>query len=161
MNTNFFNSSNFQLDIHRLPSIPLFVKSIRLPGMSSTPAVYATPFSNIPFPGDHTDYESLSVTFFVDEELRVYKELFAWYIAIYFPQSFDQYKVFSSLTPGEKPFSDMTVSLLSSHKRVINTVTIKDAFPISMSGFDLTYENEDTINPTLEVTFALQSFDIK
>jgi hypothetical protein len=163
INSNYLNLGNFVFDLKRLPTVSFMIKSATLPALDSTPAFVSNPFNNFPLPGDHMNYSPFTITFFVDEEMTNYKEVFYWMNGLYFPRKWSEYQTLSSLdrTPGlgQGITSDASLAILNSNKKVINTLQFKNAYPTNMSSISYTYENEMTTYATVDVTFAYQDFD--
>lgn len=62
----------------RMPYLSFVVQDVTLPGISATTAQVGLPGLTARFQPDRLTYESLQVTFLVDEEFRVHRELHQW-----------------------------------------------------------------------------------
>jgi len=159
-NTNFLSPLGFKFNIKRTPGLNYFVQSASIPGISIGVATLGTPFVDLPFTGVKNTYDDLVVTFKVDEELRNYKELFDWMIAISFPDDFTQHQQIVNARPGSGDgiFSDATLTVLSSSKNPIVEVNFKNLFPYNLSELKFSSSETDVSYMEVDVTFKYQSF---
>lgn len=79
-NLNFVNPGSFRLVIDTLkyPNAQFMVQAAAIPTISATGAQYSTPQRNIFASPDKVEYESLTVTFLIDEYLTNYMEIHDW-----------------------------------------------------------------------------------
>ena len=68
-NTDLLQSAKFIFSIPRLTTTQFFCQKVNVPGISSQNTVQATPFIDLPIPGDKMLYDQLDIEFLVDEEL--------------------------------------------------------------------------------------------
>jgi hypothetical protein len=162
LNTNYLSVNSFQFDVARLPTVSFFVQSLTLPGVSFAPATVNNPFSPIRFSGDQPQFEPLRVTFFIDEAMQSYTELFKWWQGLGFPNSYSQYAALkNSGGPAAKEglYTDLTVALLDSSDKPVKTIQYTNAFPISIGAIDFTFQNPDSNYATTTVLFNYDTFD--
>lgn len=154
-NKNFLSPLGFKFAIKRTPGVNYFVQSVIVPGMSLGSVDIPTPFVKLPFPGEHLDFADLVITFRVDEDLKNYREISDWMIALGKPKSFDQYTPLTnaSQTSGSGVVSDATLTILSSAMNPVAEVYFSDVFP-----YDLTSLNFDSRNTSIEYIDVVASF---
>ena len=162
-NLNFLSPLNFKFVVKRLPHVTWFLQKVNIPGITLPPAKYANPFTNLPQPGDHIEWNKLQITFKVDEDLQNYMEIFNWIVGQGFPNNYGQFK---SLAQGSKleglgVKSELALSILNSAYSDNKVFIFSDAFPISVS--DLFFGTTDVnVNyVTAEVTFVYAYFYIE
>lgn len=176
-NRNLLIGSQFTFNVQKLNSFNHFIQSISVPGISTGPVEVSTPFSSYYEPGDHINYENLSVTFTLSESLENYFEVFSWMTGLGFPESYDQYKDLKmgidkdlegnllnkipvpSKTRGNT-VSDAILLINTSHNNSYLRFDFIDLFPISLSSFDLSYKNTETEYLTQTVTFRYDRFTL-
>ena len=165
-NKNFLSPLGFKFFIKKTPNINWFIQAVNLPTVALPDLTIATPFINVPVPGDRVQFSNLEVTFRVDEDMQNYIEIFNWLIAAGFPETFEQYK-------GPDPssnrnrfsqkeiISDATLIVHDSKMNPKTEITFKDLFPVSISElkFDTTMPDVNYIQST--VSFRYTSFNIK
>jgi len=135
-------------------------------------ATYPTPMADMFVTGDKLTFDTLNVTFLVDEELQNYREIWEWIVGMGAPRQHEQFSdaltkgdgttlKFStvgsddSLSPrdaavmkGGTPtegniYSDANLIIYSSKNTPKVEVKFKDMFPTSLSGLDYSQEATD------------------
>lgn len=170
-NKNFLSPLGFTFTIKKTPGVNYFVQSAQLPGLTLGQIDIRTPFVKLPLPGDHIDFNPLSITFRVDEDMNNYKELFDWIIALGFPENFGQYNAMApnrgkfggavtNPVSGTGTYSDASLMILNSVKAPIVEFTFKNLYPISLS--DIQFDTRDTDINYVDVTatFAYEQFKL-
>lgn len=161
-NLNYLSSLNYKFSIKRAPHVNFFVQKVNVPSLYLQPVDTPNPFISIPQPGEHLTYDTLSVTFKVDEKLQNYLEIHNWIRALGKPTNFAEYAAIKNKPSwtGESITSDLTVSILSNIKTMNYDVTYIDAFPIQLS--ELVFNTTDTDVNYLEATasFKFTYYDI-
>ena len=84
---DYASPSQFRLKIDKIPTVEWFVTTCNVPGVSIGEALFPTPLIDIGLVGDKITYETLDVSFLVDEDLKNYQELHNWITDISFPIS--------------------------------------------------------------------------
>tara|TARA_R110002050_G_scaffold100022_1_gene207299 strand:- start:49 stop:573 length:525 start_codon:yes stop_codon:yes gene_type:complete len=92
----------------KLPTVEFFVQSANIPGITLGDTTLPTPLKDISMPGDKLTYQTLEVSFLVDENLNNYKEIHDWMTGIGFPQDHKQFA--DVLATGSDRFSGSTAS---------------------------------------------------
>lgn len=170
-NKNFLSPLGFTFTIKKTPGVNYFVQSVSLPSLNLGQADIQTPFVKLPVPGDHIDFSNLTITFRVDEEMRNYKELFDWIVALGFPENFQQYSAIApnrgrfggSITnpvAGTGIYSDASLMILNSVKAPIVEYTFKNLYPISLSDIQFDTRDSDVNYVDVTATFAYELFKL-
>jgi hypothetical protein len=160
--SNFLSPLGFRFNIKRTPGLNYFVQSANIPGTSIGTAVVGTPFVNIPYTGVKNTFEDLVIAFKVDEELRNYKEIFDWMMAISFPDNFTQHAAIANANPGSGDgiYSDATLTILNSVKHPIVEVNFKNLFPYDLSELKFSTTETDINYIEVAASFKYQSFTL-
>jgi hypothetical protein len=98
----------FRFKMTKLPTVEFFVQSANIPGITLGETTLPTPLKDISMPGDKLTYQSLDVSFLVDENLNNYKEIHDWMTGIGFPEDHKQFA--DVLATGSDRFSGSTAS---------------------------------------------------
>lgn len=165
-NTNYLQSTKFQIIFPRISSVTYFCRSVNVPGLSSTPVVQTTPFVDLYKPGDKTLYETLDIEFIVDEELWSWQVIHDWIRKYSFPCSFEEYKTLDresivSMKSVSPQYSDAYLSTLTGLNNFKVNLKFVDVFPISLSGINMssTQSADDII--TAKATFKYQLYNFE
>lgn len=165
-NPNILQSNGFLVSINRLPNVSYWSQSVTLPGMSVQNPEQVNPFSRLPTVGDRVDFDPLSISFSVDEDLKNWAEIMKWFVGFGFPANFDEFKFGVLDEVGSQPgsdknfYSDISITILSSHKNPIATFVFYDCVPTSVSGIDLTVTDTSLSPIVATVTFDFSHFSI-
>ena len=144
-----------------------FVKSVNIPGVQFTETIAPAGIGlDAFFPGDKVSFETLNVSFLVDEDLQNFKEIFDWMdsiVPVSDPQSFANYvsakktetNQSSSIDNDLVQYSDITL-VTNTNKNIANKYfRFHDAFPISLSGIELeSGADGETVVATVEFRFT-------
>ena len=180
---DYASPTQFKFNILKLPKTEYFCTAVNIPGISlaGTP-VQQTMLKDIPLPGDKLNYESLSMTFLVDENLENYQEIHGWLRGLGFPEDHKEFQ--NTLTSGNDRlpgstsnvlgdagrtkyappktgglYSDATLSVLSNKNNSVVEVRFSDVYPISLSGLAYNQQATDVDYLTASVTFEYKIYD--
>ena len=79
---DYATGTQWRLAFNRLPKTTWFCTAANIPGITLGEAMYPTPMVDINLTGDKLTFETLNITFIVDEELQNYRELWNWLVGI-------------------------------------------------------------------------------
>ena len=164
-NLNQLNVVSFDVSFSRQPAVQYFCQRITLPSVTLGETNEPSPFMNLPLEGDTLTYESLTLSFIVDEDLTNYTEVYNWLTALGFPREYSQFAAlkepeFASKTLSK--YSDLTIVLHTNKSNPNYRIRFTDCFPTSLSsiGFDATPTGMDPI--VVDATFNFRGmFDIE
>lgn len=164
-NSNYLQSSKFQVVFPRITSVTYFCQSVNIPGISVLPARQPTPFVDLYRPGDKLEYETFDISFIVDEELWSWQIIHDWMRGYSFPCSFEEYanmnrESIQTLHSPRPQYSDgylMTLTALNNTRTIIKLI---DAFPVALSGitFDSKQSADLTMTATAKFRYQLYNF---
>ena len=164
-NRNFLSPTGFQFNLARAPKVDFFSSSARIPGITLGEINVGNYLKSVPVPGDQVQFEDLTLSFLVDEELENYLEIHNWIYGLGYPKSVDQFKqIVLDRNTGDidnlKQFSDGTLSILNSNFNPMAYVRFTDMFPISLSTLEFTAQENDYTYFTATVTFKYLLYEI-
>ena len=164
-NDNYLPILGWEMTLARAPHVEFFVQQATIPEISLPQVDYPNPLVKQPLSGDHMEYGSLATTFIVDENLQGYSELHDWITGLGFPKDTDQYKELAdaerdALNPAGL-YSDVSLLLLTSLKNYNIEFIFRDAWPTSMSGWEMDVTTEEVMFAKCTVTFIYSHFDIE
>ena len=172
INKSLLNKNNFRLLIDKVPTVEYYVQSVNIPGLQFTEV--NQPFGigvDAFFPGDNVTFDTLSVTFLVDEDLENFKEMYDWMQAIVPVSNSADFKSFvasTTVSSGElakinndlNQYSQITL-ITNTNKNIPNKYfRFYDCFPISLGGLEL-QSGADAETVTCTVEFRFTYYDIK
>ena len=172
----------FRFKIAKLPQVEFFIQTVNLPGISIGEATVPTPLYDYPVPGDKITYQSLDISFLVDENLNNYKELHDWLSGFGVGKSHQQFAdmratgtdrfpgtvastaASGTATPGPIPegstYSDATLSILNSKNIVKTEVRFQNVFPTSIGSLSYDVQASDIDYLKAQASFSYINYDI-
>ena len=168
---DYATGTQWRLAFNRIPKTTWFCTAANIPGITLGEATYPTPMADMFVTGDKLTFETLNITFLVDEELQNYRELWEWLVGIGAPKQHPQWT--EALTKGDglttsftavgsdddmtvrdaavnkatstekNLYSDANLIIYSSKNQPKVEVKFSDMFPTSLSGLDYTQEATD------------------
>ena len=159
MNEDFLLPNKFLFKMNRLNDFELYVTECNLPGVTAAEIPVGTPFKKLPIPGDRLEFNELTVTFKVAEDLSNYFAVWDWINALTFPESFDEYKTL--VESDEKEISDATLVIMKNSNTPNYEIVFEDMFPVSMGDIQFTHSDSSAEFLSCEATFAYKIWNYK
>jgi len=97
-NLDLLQSTKFRLNFSRLPGVTYFCQSVNIPGVSLSEVPRQTPFVDLYVPGEKIVYDTLNITFLIDEDIVSWQQLHDWIRSCTFPKEFDEYRTMDQLS---------------------------------------------------------------
>ena len=176
---DYASPTQFRFGIHQLPKVEFFTTAINPPGISLGTAIMATPYKDIPLPGEKLEYGNLSIEFLVDEYLENYISLHNWMTGLGFPQDRQEFKTYRDVTsntpatpagatqsdgkigtatPDKAMFSDAFIMILSNKNNPILEINFEDIFPVSIGDLDYSQGATDVEYLSVTAEFAYKIY---
>ena len=172
----------FRFKITKLPQVEFFVQTVNLPGISIGSATVPTPLYDFPVPGDEISFQSLDVSFLVDENLNNYKELHDWISGLGFGKSHQQFADLQATSEDRFPgstkgslvagveipaplseggiYSDATLTILNSKNIAKTEVRFQNVFPTSIGSLSYNVQASDVDYLKASASFSYINYDI-
>jgi hypothetical protein len=141
--------NKFKLSIHKYPYLEYFCQSVTLPGINIPEFIQPSHFTAIKRPATTVNYEDLSVTFLVTEDLKNWIQLYDWMTRIVPTRSFKEV-----IQPEKDIYSDITLNVLSNKSNRVMEVNYKQCWPKSLSGITFDSTTPDAANTTATIVFS-------
>ncbi len=150
--------NGFMFSVTKLPDISFFCQQVNLPGITLGDPEYANPFTKQPIPGETLTYDTLEINFLIDNEMKNYKYLYNWIIALGFPNEYEQYRAFvqsdnNNYSELAKNYSDATLSILTGNNNIAQQVQFIDLFPVTIGTVTFQSTNTDVNYIQCNATF--------
>ena len=178
---DYATGTQWRLAFNRLPKTTWFCTAANVPGITLGEAQYATPMTDMFVTGDKLTFETLNITFLVDEELQNYRELWDWLVGMGSPVSHSQWE--TTLAKGDGAirqfgtddadprtkstyeesnlYSDATLIVYSSKNQPKVEVKFKNMFPTSLSSLEYSQEATDVEYFKASATFRYLYYEFE
>jgi hypothetical protein len=155
---NQLNVVSFETNFQRMPATDFFCQRVSIPSLALGNAILPTYFNQVPVEGDRLIFENLNISFYVNEDLSNYMEVYNWLISIGFPDNFPQFNLNGDTTTATSAYdnikSDMNVIVQTNKTNPNYNITFKDAFPTSLGAIPLDSTATDMQPIVVDATFA-------
>jgi hypothetical protein len=182
---DYATGTQWRIAFNRIPKTTWFCTAANIPGISLGEASYPTPMADMFVAGDKLTFETLNITFLVDEELQNYRELWEWIVGMGAPVSHSQWSTgltkgdgitttFSAVgtddninsrqksTSTEKNlYSDATLIVYNSKNMPKVNVKFKDMFPTSLSALEYSQDLTDVEYFKASATFRYLYYEFE
>ena len=169
---DYATGTQWRLAFNRIPKTTWFCTAANIPGIQLGEASYPRPMTDTFVAGDKLTFETLNITFLVDEELQNYREIWDWLVGMGAPKQHSEWT--TTLTKGDgittnftsvgsddeidprtasvmqqgtsteaNLYSDAVLIIYNSKNTAKVEVKFKDMFPTSLSGLDYSQELTD------------------
>lgn len=153
VSTDLMQSTKFRVTFDYLPGMNFFCQSANLPGVSLTEVPVPTPFVDFFVPGEKIVYDTLNITFLIDEQLYAWTEIHDWVRGLTFPENFSEYFDLqkrgtiqtAKFTPIQKikpQYGQAVLSVYTNKNNPKFRVRFFDVFPTSLSS--IIFNTQDT-----------------
>lgn len=162
INGNFLMNNGYQLVIPKFPHVQFFANSFTFPSISLPANRVENPYIRINVPGEKMEYDPISVTFIVDEDMNNYEEVYKWMGSISFDTDNSKFTTYEGRNEGQElGQQDIKVMMLTGKGNVNRVITFIDAIPVALSGFEMTQQDATTNFVMATVTFEYTNFIIE
>lgn len=144
-------SNGFLMTLERIPQTIFRVTRCSIPSIQIPAPAVGNPGSTQYFPGSVTEFDTLSIEFMVDEDLKNYEEMFNWITQQRYMSEF-----VPSLDGGPPLVSDGSVIIMSNNSTPRRVFSFKNLFPISIGelSFDTTVDQPMPVMCQAEFRFS-------
>lgn len=159
-NINFLQPTSFRLTIDRknFPNLEFFAQTVLHPNLTlNAVEVPYRRISSIPFTGDKLTYAELTAMIIVDENLNSYTEMYNWMNRLVETNEKPATERSANLPPS---YSDITLSILSSHNNTVRKIRYKDCLPTNLGDMTLESTLSDNTFITFPATFRFSTFEL-
>ena len=172
INKSILNKNNFKLIIQKTPTVEYYAQTVTIPGMTFEETVQPVGVGvDAFFPGDKVSFDTLNVSFLVDEDLQNYQEMYNWMTQIVPVADSKDYQALTGSTMntlGVSGQDEVAENLVSQITLVTNTnknipnryFRFYDAFPISLGSLEM-QSGSETAPVTCDIQFRFNFYEIK
>ena len=172
----------FRFKCTKLPEVEFTCQTANIPGISLGSASQPTPLVDVPIPGDKLSYQSLDISFLVDENLNNYKEIHDWLVGLGFPQNHTQFQDLAAGSADRFPgstrstaptgknvpaplkeggiYSDATLTVLNSKNIAKTEIRFQNVYPTSLGSLSYDIKLSDVDYLQASVSFAYMYYEI-
>ena len=160
---DYATGTQWRLTFNRIPKTTWFCTAANVPGITLGEASYPSPMADMFITGDKLTFDTLNITFMVDEELQNYRELWDWLVGIGAQKQHSQWRTIlnsgdgairtfgtpdtdtrtKTTTEESNLYSDSTLIVYNSKNTPKVNVHFKNMFPTTLSALEYSQELTD------------------
>ena len=163
-NRNFLSPIGFKFVLAKYPKVAFFAQSANIPSMNLGIQNQPTPFRTLPLEG-FMEYDPLTLSFLVDEDLENYLILHNWLRALGTPDSTTERKEFrlkmQQLFGNNDLYADATLMVLNSNYNHNFDVVFEDLIPIGLNALEFNATVDGTEYAMATVSFRYLAYQIR
>jgi hypothetical protein len=160
---NRLNTDKFKLVFREVQNTELLGTAVSLPSVSGIGIEVPNPHNKLFVQGKKLNYGDFTIRFQVDEDLKNYKEILAWMMGIYAPQSYQQFadfmesSQFARISKSDRRVGfDASLFTLKNSMNVNFEINFIHLFPTALGGLQFETTNSEMV--TAEATFQYDYF---
>lgn len=159
-NSSILQLTKFTFFIPDKPYLRYFCQTVNLPSISTTEIPVSTPFSTTYRHGEKLNFEPLTISALIDEDMRMWQETYNWLKSLTRPESFAEYprKDLQDRTPL---YFDGILTLNTNANKPNLRFKFLNCHPISMSMLNLDTKTDADNIPTCDITFRYDLFEVE
>ena len=163
-NRNFLSPIGFKFALAKYPKVSYFCQTANIPSMNLSIQQQSTPFRSLPLEG-FIEYDPLTLSFLVDENLENYLILHNWIRALGTPDSTTERKDFvlkmQQLFGNNDLYADATLMVLNSNFQHNFDVVFEDLIPIGLNALEFNATVDGTEYAMATVSFRYLAYQIR
>ena len=165
-NRNFLSPIGFKFVLAKYPKVAYFAQTANIPSMNLGIQNQPTPFRSLPLEG-FMEYDPLTLSFLVDEDLENYLILHNWIRALGTPDDTMErrnYKLKMSQEFGKDNndlYADGTLMVLNSNFNHNFDIVFEDLIPIGLNALEFNATVDGTEYATASVSFRYLAYQIR
>ena len=163
-NRNFLSPIGFKFVLAKYPKVAFFAQSANIPSMNLGIQNQPTPFRSLPLEG-FMEYDPLTLSFLVDEDLENYLILHNWLRALGTPDSTTERAEFrlkmQQLFGNNDLYADATLMVLNSNYNHNFDVVFEDLIPIGLNALEFNATVDGTEYAMATVSFRYLAYQIR
>lgn len=170
---NYLKPNAFRMVFHNIPKVSYFCQSVTIPGVQLGETKQANKFYDVPVVGDKLTYDSSSIRFIIDDQMKNWLELMGWIEGIGFPDSHEQFNALrrsgtqktlapklTKLNEESGIYSDATLTVLTAKNNPFMQISFEDMFPISVSSIEFDAAISGIEYATATAVFSFKNYTV-
>ena len=158
-NTSLFQSRKYTFVFPTMPFLNYMIQSVALPRIGTSAPVQSSPFADLHRHGDKLQYDPITITCLLDEDLRVWEETHNWLVALTKPQMFPQY--FRNSNGKQTGYHDAILTINNNANIPNIRIKFTNCHPLDVSSIALDTTVNADVAQTVDFQFRYDWFEIQ
>jgi hypothetical protein len=160
-NKSFLSPIGFRFTMQRLPHVNYFCTQASIPAITLAQISVPMPMVNKHYPADKLEFDELSITFRIDEDLQNYSEIYDWMHTIASPEGLtDRTANRRTQQSVSNVFSDGSLIVTTAAYKPNIEIKFNDLFPTTLSTLSFNVEETEITYLQAEASFKYRNYEL-
>lgn len=155
-NTSFLQPTKYSMEFPTLPFLRYFCQSANIPSISTSAVTVSSPFADMKRHGDKLVYDQLVVTALIDEDMRVWEEIYDWLQALTKPDRYEQYVRFYERQ--KDPYHDSVLTINTNANNPNIRFKFTHCHPVSLGAVSFSTTENANVQIHADIVFAYDQY---
>lgn len=160
VNKSFLSNNKFEFSLDRIPNFTFLVQSINLPSITLQSTQINTPFTALKVPGNIIVFNTMSLTFMIDEDMESWHEIYDWITQLGNPEGLDKRGSLKGPRGSNRDiYSDGTLIVNTNSNNPNWKITFTDMYPTDIGEVQFsTTESQEFLTSTVSFDYTYYEF---
>lgn len=160
VNKSFLSNNKFEFSLDRIPNFTFLVQSINLPSITLQSTQVNSPFTALKVPGNIIVFNTMTVTFMLDEDMRSWYEIYDWITNLGNPTGFDKRgRLTGESGSNTDIYSDGTLLIKTNSNNPNWKVTFTDMYPTDIGEIQFSAtESQEFLTSSVSFDYTYYEF---
>ena len=157
------NAFRIAIDRKNYPTAEFLANAVQHPSVTLTaPALAGRRITEVNFPGEAVSFDQLNITFIVDDQLKVYKEMMGWVERNTNERFISSEEAANETTESDiASETDISVTVLDGNNNPSGVFQYKSCSPTTIGPLAFTSAVATSDIITFDVTFSFTTFELR
>ena len=159
-NLSYLSPIGFKFQLAKFPEVNYFCQSATIPGVSLGQIDLPTPQATGYMSGDEVQFDELSISFIIDENMKNWLSIYDWIMALGAPHRED-YQKLKQLKTDNTERTQAQLIVLSSSMNPQLTFYFEEVWPMNLSSVEFNTTGTDIDYVTASVSFRYDTYRVE
>jgi hypothetical protein len=155
-NTSFLQPNKFSFEIPSLPFLRYFGQDVTLPSVSTNAVDQPSPFAMMKRHGDRLNFDQLTCTILLDEDMRSWEETYNWLRSLTKPDNYGEYVRF--LNPTKSPYHDAILTINTNSHNPNLRFKFTNVHPVSLGAVHFSHRQTADEVLVADIVFSYDQY---
>jgi hypothetical protein len=160
VNKSFLSNNKFEFSLDRIPNFTFLVQSVNLPSITLQSTQVNSPFTALKVPGNIIVFNTMSITFMIDEDMRSWYEIYDWITQLGNPVGLDKRGTLTGARGSNTDiYSDGTLLIKTNSNNANWKVNFVDMYPTDIGEIQFsTTESQEFLTSSVSFDYTYYEF---
>jgi hypothetical protein len=161
VNKSFLSNNKFEFSLDRIPNFTFLVQSVNLPSIALQSTQVNSPFTALKVPGNIIVFNTMTITFMLDEDMQAWYEIYDWITQLGNPKGIDKRGTLTGPRGSNNDiYSDGTLIVKTNSNNPNWKITFTDMYPTDIGEVQFsTTESQEFLTSTVSFDYTYYEFE--